>query len=103
MGVLLHFALLVSFMWMGVEGVRLCRMVLYVFNLRDWTRFYLTTAYLVPTIVVTVTVLTAYYTTGVLEAYAGDETYNSDIVNTCVSFDQCHVEFVQMLVERRQL
>lgn len=73
MGILLHFTLLVSFMWMGVEGVRLCRMVLYVFNLRDWTRYYLLAAYLIPTIIVGATVLAAYNTTGILQAYAGDE------------------------------
>lgn len=73
MGILLHFTLLVSFMWMGVEGVRLCRMVLYVFNLRDWTRYYLLAAYLIPTVIVTVTALTAFFTSGILQAYTGDE------------------------------
>lgn len=76
MGILLHFCLLVSFMWMGIEGLRLCRMVLYVFNLRDWTLYYVLAAYIIPIIIVGVTVLTAQSTTTIISAYTGDETYD---------------------------
>lgn len=75
MGVSLHFTLLVSFMWMGVEGLRLCRMVIYVFNLRDWTLYYILAAYTIPIIIVGATVLVAYFTNGIIAAYVGDETY----------------------------
>lgn len=75
MGILLHFSLVTSFMWMGVEGLRLCRIVLYVFNVVDWTLYYLLAAYIVPFLVVGFTVLSAYFTTGITSAYAGDETY----------------------------
>lgn len=74
MGVLLHFSLLVSFMWMGIEGVRLCRMVVYVFNLCDWTFYYVLAANLVPSIIVGTTLFVAHFTTGIIPAYAGDET-----------------------------
>lgn len=74
MSVSLHFSLLVSFMWMGIEGVRLCRMVIYVFNLCDWTLYYILAAYIVPFIIVGSTVLVAYFTTGIIPAYVGDET-----------------------------
>ena len=62
-------------MWMGMEGLRLCRMLLFVFNLNDWTWFYVLVGYSVPVIIVAVTVLTAYFTTGVRAAYVDDETY----------------------------
>lgn len=75
MGIMLHFSLLVSFMWMAIEGLRLCRMVLYVFNLRDWTLYYVLAAYIIPFIIVSVTVLTAEFTTTIISAYTGDETY----------------------------
>ncbi|EFX70253.1 hypothetical protein DAPPUDRAFT_35643, partial [Daphnia pulex] len=52
MGATLHFCLLVSFMWMGIEGVRLCRMVIYVFNLYNWTLYYILAANIVPFIIV---------------------------------------------------
>ena len=72
MGILLHFSLITSFMWMGVEGLRLCRIVLYVFNVTDWTLYYLLVAYLVPLFIVGSTILSAYLTTGITSAYAGD-------------------------------
>lgn len=74
MGILLHFSLLSSFMWMGIEGLRLCRMVIYVFNLSDWTMYYVMAAYTVPLLIVGITVLTANFTDGILFAYVGDET-----------------------------
>lgn len=74
MGILLHFSLLSSFMWMGIEGLRLCRMVIYVFNLSDWTMYYVMAAYTVPLLIVGITVLTANFTDGILVAYVGDET-----------------------------
>jgi hypothetical protein len=74
MSVSLHFSLLVSFMWMGIEGVRLCRMVIYVFNLCDWTLYYILVAYIVPFVIVGSTILVAYFTTGIIPAYVGDET-----------------------------
>lgn len=77
MGILLHFTLLASFMWMGVEGLRLCRMVIYVFNVSNWTLYYLLIAYGVPFVVVGTTVLTAHFTTGITAAYVGDETYST--------------------------
>ncbi len=62
-------------MWMGIEGLRLCRMVIYVFNLSDWTLYYVLAAYIVPFIIVGITVLTAYVSgTGIVSAYVGDET-----------------------------
>lgn len=73
MGILLHFTLLVSFMWMGIEGLRLCRMVLYVFNLKDWTVYYVLTAYIVPFLIVSITVLTAHSKADIMSAYVGDE------------------------------
>lgn len=74
MGVLLHFSLLVSFMWMGIEGLRLCRMVVYVFNLNDWTVYYVLVSYIVPFLIVTITVMTAYISSDIISIYAGDET-----------------------------
>ena len=50
-------------------------MLLFVFNLNDWTWFYVLVGYSVPVIIVAVTVLTAYFTTGVRAAYVDDETY----------------------------
>ena len=74
MGIILHFALLASFMWMGVEGLRLCRMVVYVFNLKSWTLYYVLASYFVPGLVVGITILVAYFTIGIVPAYVGDET-----------------------------
>lgn len=74
MGVLLHFSLLVSFMWMGIEGLRLCRMVVYVFNLDDWTVYYVLVSYIAPFLIVSITVLTAHISADIISTYAGDET-----------------------------
>ena len=74
MGVSLHFCLLVSFMWMGIEGLRLCRMVIYVFNLSDWTLYYALAAYTIPFVIVGSTVLVANSADGIISAYVGDET-----------------------------
>ena len=75
MGILLHFSFLSSFMWMGIEGSRLCRLVLLVFTPNDWTGTYVVVGYGVPTIIVAVTVLTAFFTTEISAAYCDDETY----------------------------
>ena len=75
MGILLHLSFLTSFMWMGIEGLRLCRRVLYVFNLKDWTTIYVVSGYVVPVVIVGITVATAHFTTGIVAAYCDDETY----------------------------
>lgn len=58
---------------MGIEGLHLCRMAIIVFNVKNWTRIYTAIGYGVPTIVVSTTILTAYFTTGVVPAYVDDE------------------------------
>ena len=62
-------------MWIGIEGLRLCRIVLYVFNVDDWTVYYILLGYTTPAIIVGTTILTAALTTGVIPAYVGDEVY----------------------------
>ena len=76
-GIVLHLSLLVSFMWMAVEGLRLCHLVIDVFNQqkRKWTWLYLVVAYGVPSVIVGTTVLVANFSDGgVSFAYVGDET-----------------------------
>lgn len=81
MGILLHYTLLVSFMWMGIEGLRLCLMVVNVFDRRDFTLLYMMIAYTCPLLIVGVTIVTAQLTLprGVIDVYAGDETYYTHI------------------------
>jgi len=92
MGILLHYMLLASFMWMLLEGFLLYRITLDVFDVwaKTWTIFYLIVAYTVPLFIVGITVLmsiyepdeivevynsTEYYTrTGIMQVYSGDET-----------------------------
>ena len=76
-GIVLHLSLLVSFMWMAVEGLRLCHLVIDVFNQqkRKWTWLYLVVAYGVPSVIVGTTVLVANFSDGGDSfAYVGDET-----------------------------
>lgn len=88
MGVLLHYFLLVSFMWMFIEGVQLYRMTMNVFNVltTKWTLAYIALAYTIPILIVGITVICASQfarnsqnetaCNGVINVYAGDETYN---------------------------
>ena len=89
MGILLHYFLLTSFMWMLIEGFQLYIMVVDVFRTRKTKIHYAIVAYTVPFFIVGVTILTAnsyepYETvrvnntvnlTGIMQAYSGDETY----------------------------
>ena len=78
MGMVLHYFLLVAFMWMLIEGYQLYRIVTQVFDVltTKLTIFYFLVAYILPAVIVIATVLTA---TSIeddfLKAYAGDETY----------------------------
>ena len=79
MGILLHFTLLVSLMWIAVEGIRMFRLtVIDIFNKKSgkWWEFYfyLIFAYGIPAIVLGATILIAALTTGITNAYSGDET-----------------------------
>ena len=49
-------------------------MVVYVFNLNDWTVYYVLVSYIVPFLIVTITVMTAYISSDIISIYAGDET-----------------------------
>lgn len=87
MGILLHYFLLVSFMWMFIEGVQLYRMTLNVFSVltTKWTLAYIALAFTVPILIVGVTVICASQfarnswndtaSRGIINVYAGDETY----------------------------
>ena len=89
MGILLHYMLLTSFMWMLLEGFQLYRMSVNVFGVwtRKWTIYYTIVGYSVPFFIVGVTVLSAnsldprpynetsdFTMTGIMQAYSGDET-----------------------------
>ena len=80
MGIILHFSFLASFTWMGIEGLHLCRMLIIVFNVKDWKRIYIGIGYGVPVIIVAATVLTAHCTTGILTAYVDEESYGSSLI-----------------------
>ena len=74
----LHYFLLVAFMWMLIEGYQLYRIVTQVFDVltTKLTIFYVLVAYIVPAVIVIATVLTAtFIEDDFLKAYAGDETY----------------------------
>jgi len=86
MGILLHYILLASFMWMFIEGFQLYRLALNVFDVwnRKWTLFYIIVAYTIPFIIVGITVLVANSLepivegnstmSGIIQVYSGDET-----------------------------
>ncbi len=89
MGIMLHYMLLTSFIWMLLEGFQLYRMSVHVFDVRarKLTIFYATVAYTVPMVIVATTVLIAdsfdpipynetsdFTMTGIMQAYSGDET-----------------------------
>jgi len=78
MGMVLHYFLLVAFMWMLIEGFELYRMVNHVFgaSTSKLTIIYALLAYTVPLLIVVTTILTAVFIEeDFLNAYAGDETY----------------------------
>jgi len=90
MGILLHYFLLVSFMWMFIEGVQLYRMTMNVFSVltTKWTLAYMALAFTVPILIVGITVICASQFArnphknetsfdGVKNVYAGDKTYNT--------------------------
>ena len=89
MGILLHYMLLASFMWMFLEGFQLYRITLNVFDVwtKRWTIYYFVFAYTVPLIIVGTTVLISSYRppdeainkTGIQQVYSGDETYYLDL------------------------
>lgn len=90
MGMVLHYFLLVAFMWMLIEGYQLYRIVTHVFDVltTKLTIFYALVAYILPAVIVIATVLTA---TSIeddfLKAYAGDETY----FKTCYYLENMHI------------
>jgi len=74
----LHYFLLVAFMWMLIEGYELHRMVNQIFGTLSskLTIIYALLAYTVPLLIVVITMLTAVFIEeDFLDAYAGDETY----------------------------
>ncbi len=89
MGILLHYMLLTSFMWMLIEGFQLYRVVVAVFGTKKSSIYYALVAYTVPFFIVGITVLiansyeskefirvnTTVILTGIMQAYSGDETY----------------------------
>ena len=78
MGIVLHYFLLVAFMWMLIEGYELHRMVNQIFGTlpSKLTIIYALLAYTVPLLIVVITMLTAVFIEkDFLDAYAGDETY----------------------------
>ncbi len=92
MGIILHYMLLASFMWMLLEGFQLYRMAVNVFDIwnKKWTIYYSVVAYSVPLVIVVTTVLIAnsfepleiltknstsnITMTGIMQAYSGEET-----------------------------
>ena len=75
MGMMEHYFLLVSFMWMLIEGYQFYRMVNNAFyaRTRQWTVFYIIVAYAVPLLIFLITILVASFNeeVGVLGAYTG--------------------------------
>ena len=73
---LLHYVLLVSFMWIFIEGIHLYRLTKNAFEVftTDWMRYYILLAYGGPLVIVVVTILCAVFTDGIIEVYSGDET-----------------------------
>ena len=76
MGILLHYVLLVSFMWIFIEGIHLYRLTKDAIEVytTNWMRYYALFAYGGPLAIVGITVLCAVFTDGIIEAYSGDET-----------------------------
>lgn len=86
MGILLHYVLLVSFMWMFIEGFQLYRMSVNVFDVwtEKWKIYNIILAYTIPFLIVCITVISAnaYYEpiseedvvkSGILQVYSGDD------------------------------
>lgn len=73
----LHYFLLVAFMWMFIEGFQLYRIVTNIFDSRtSKTIFVVPLAYIIPLAIVIFTVAAAMFMEGdFIGAYAGDETY----------------------------
>ena len=79
MGILLHYVLLVSFMWIFIEGIHLYRLTKNAIKVdtTNWMRYYALLAYGGPLVILAITLQCAAYTDGIVEVYSGDETYNS--------------------------
>lgn len=78
MGILLHYILLASFMWMFVEGLQLYRISVNVMDVwtTKWNLYFVLLAYTTPLIIVGSTILATslYGPDGIVQAYSGDET-----------------------------
>jgi len=76
MGILLHYVLLVSFMWIFIEGIHLYLLTKNAIKVytTNWMRYYALLAYGGPLAIVGITIQFAVFTEGIIEVYSGDET-----------------------------
>ena len=71
-GIVTHYVYLTAFVWMGIEGIHLYRMVVSVFDSgRSPTIIYRITAYGIPVLIVGITCVVGYL--------QGDQPYGNDL------------------------